>query len=206
MNNMIYSTQNPEVVASKIEEILRKDLDLQKTMPYSIEQTGVKKGAAASIAADAARMLFGGYGTSLFEVKFDLTIPRAASVSFNVQRHGLACFVGPIMFTTTLNKAVRSEVCLDDPKIFGTPRFKGQEDACARLNKNKDLLKMADKFSRIKSNVSGGGTIKRHFAVIPAARGSDFVVITLPHLTGLTSATTDGKNFFLLADMIEKAL
>ncbi len=208
MNNLAYSKQKSEDVAPQVEEILRKDLGMNVAVPYSVAEAGGAVGAIESIAQDAAKFFFGGNETLLFKLKFDIASPRTASIQVNINRQGIGCHAGSVTFSTFINKTIGGEVSLEEPKTFGTSKFVGDAGATAKLNGNKDLLKAADKFARVKSNM-GGVELKmnRYFKLIPASNGTHIVVITFPRALSMGfSATTDAKDFFTLAAMIEAAL
>jgi len=207
MNNLAYGKHTAEDVAPKVEEIIRKDLGLSLEMPYIVEETGVEAGTLNAIAKDAANFFFGGKETLLFKIRFDVTSPRPASILVNMNRQGVGCHAGSITFSTFINKPISSEVSLEEPKTFGTSKFKGDADASTKLNNNKDILKGADKLARVKSDVAGGLRMDRYFKVIPSTGGCNLVVITLARATSMgIGATTDAKDFFSLAAMIEAAL
>ena len=56
------------------------------------------------------------------------------------------------------------------PKTFGKSKFTGDPEACAKLNANSGLVKLANNFARTESKV-GGGTLKRErlFKIVPDA-------------------------------------
>jgi hypothetical protein len=206
MNNFAYVTQDAEKVSSKIEELVRKDLGSSSPLIYSISQEGQTGVSASSLLTDIGRGLFGGKTKTLFDMGFELNQPRKADININVCRQGIGCYVGTIGFFTKLNKPVNSTVALEDPKMFGSSKFAGDENASAKLNGNKDLLKLAAKLSRVKSDV-GQTKMDRYFKIEPSEGGSNLIVITLPRATSMgMSATTDAADFFEIADMIEKAL
>lgn len=207
MNNLAYTSQDPEKVVPKIEEILGKDLGVDAPIPHKISDATAGKASAGSMLHDAGVALFGGREALLFTVVFEIPSPRSVQLTVQVDRQGIGCHAGTIVFSTKLAKSVAGEVALEAPKTFGSSKFQGDAGTAAKLNSSKDLLKRADKFSRTKSDVGGGIKMGRYFKVGPLETGSILVVGTLPRATGMgTGATTDAKEFMDLAKMIEDLL
>ena len=208
MNNLAYSNQKPENVAPKVEEIVRKDLGVNDALPFTVDETGAtKEGALNAILKDGASMLFGGKETNLFTVNFDFQQPRASQLNVQINRQGVGCHAGSLIFSTFINKPIKGPISMEGPKMFGTSKFIGDSEASAKLNNNKDLLKLADKFARTKSDVAGGLKMDRFFKMEPFNNGATLVIITLARATSMgMSATTDAKDFFAIAQMIEAAL
>jgi hypothetical protein len=207
MNNLAYTSQKPENVAPKVEEILRKDLGLTEPLTYTIEIENTEKVSVGSMLVDAGTFLFGGNETPLFTVCFKLTSPRQVGIRIQVMRHGVGCHAGTISFLTVLGKPVTGEAALEEPKTFGTSKFVGSSNVIEKLNSGKDILKIADKLARVKSDVAGGMKMNRFCKIIPSENGTLFVVSTLGRSTSMGfSATTDAGDFISLADMIEKLI
>ena len=207
MNNLAYTSQKPDVVVPKIEEIVRKDLGVETPVPYKVDEGDAGKVSVGSMLSDAGLALFGGKETLLFSVAFDIAAPRPVTLTTQVDRQGVGCHVGTVVFTTKLAKPVKGEVFLEAPKTFGTPKFQGDAEVAGKLNGSKDLLKKADKFARTKSDVGGGIKRDRYFKVAPAESGSVLVIGTLPRATSMgMGATTDAKDFIDLAKTIEDLL
>ncbi len=207
MNNLAYTSQQPDKVVPKIEEIVRKDLGVDAPVPYTVDQGDAGKVSVGSMLHDAGLALFGGKESLLFSVAFDIAAPRPVKLTAQVDRQGVGCHVGTLVFTTKLAKPVKGEVALEGPKTFGTPKFQGDADAAGKLNGSKDLLKLADKFARTKSDIGGGIRRDRYFKVAPAESGAVLVVGTLPRSTSMgMGASTDVKDFMEIAKMIEGLL
>ena len=207
MNNLAYTSQDPEKIVPKIEEILRKDLGVDAPISSRISDAAAGKASVGSMLHDAGVALFGGREALLFTVVFEIPSPRPVQLTVQVDRQGVGCHVGTIVFSTRLAKPAPGEVALEAPKTFGSSKFQGEAATAAKLNSSKDLLKRADKFSRTKSDVGGGIKMDRFFKVGPLESGSILVVGTLPRATGMgTGATTDAKEFMDLAKLIEDLL
>lgn len=208
MNNLAYSGQVPETIAAKVEEVLRKDLDSKEPIYYEIEELGSpKESALNAILKDGASFLFGGKETKLFAVNFDFQQPRPVNLKVNINRQGIGCHAGSLIFSTFINKPLSAPVTMEGPKMFGSSKFLGDATATAKLNSNKDLLKLADKFARTKSDVAGGLKMERYVKLEPFNNGATLVIITLPRAISMgINATTDIKDFFSIAGMIEAAL
>jgi hypothetical protein len=207
MNNLAYTSQQPDKVVPKIEEILRKDLGVDAPVPLAVEDVNVSKANVGSMVHDAGLVLFGGKEALLFTVAFDIAAPRPVKLTAQVNRVGIGCHVGTLVFSTKIAKPVKGEVALEAPKTFGASKFQGDVEAAGKLNASKDLLKRVDKFSRTKSDVGGGIRMDRYFKLAPAESGSVLVVGTLPRATSMgMGATTDAKEFIDIAKMIEDLL
>ena len=208
MNNLAYSTQVPEKVAAKIEEVLRKDLEAGQLLSYDIEKEEVSKTTVGSVLKDISTAVFGGKEERLLSVSFNINEPRSINIIVGVNKQGIGCHVGSILFYGNINKAVKAEIMLEEPKAFGTSKFKGDStDDIAKLNSNKDLLKLADKFAKTKTTVSGGLKLDRFFKIIPSEEASIVVVNTLARSTSMGfGATTDAKDFFTILTLIEQTL
>ncbi|MBI3509573.1 MAG: hypothetical protein HY064_02845 [Bacteroidetes bacterium] len=207
MNNLTYSKQKSEDVAPRVEEIIRKDLNSSSPLIYSLAESGIQAGALESIAKTAANFIFGGNETVLFRMKFDIATPKPITLEVNVNRQGIGSHVGSITFSAFINKMITAEVALEAPKFFGSSKFTGDATVASKLNGNKNLLKAADKFARVQSDIGGGLKMDRYFRLIPAANGTHIVVITLPRATSMgMSATTDANDFFGIVEMIDAAL
>jgi len=208
MNNLAYSNQKPENVAPKVEEIVRKDLGVNEVLPFIVEEVGApKEGFLNAMLKDGASIFFGGKETNLFSVIFDFQQPRVAQLNVDINRQGIGCHAGSLIFSTFINKPVNGPVSMEGPKMFGTSKFIGDSDATAKLNNNKDLLKLADKFARTKTDVAGGLKMDRFFKIEPYNNGATLVIVTLARATSMgMSATTDAKDFFAIAQMIEATL
>jgi hypothetical protein len=207
MNNLAYTSQEPEKVIPKIQEILKKDLGVSSDIPYKVEDENTSKTSIGTFLKDGAKVFFGGKEALLFSLIFEVNQPRPVKIQMHVNRQGIGSHVGTIIFTANLTKAVKAEVSLQEPKTFGTSKFEGDADSAGKLNSSKDLLKKCDKFAHTKSDVGGGITADRFFKIIPAESGSMLVVRSLPRATSMgMSATTDAKDFFEITDLIEKSL
>jgi len=202
MNNLAYASQQPETVVPKIEEILRKDIGVDAPIPHSVEDLNVSRANVGSMLHDAGVSLFGGKEALLFTVVFDIGQARPVKLRAQVNRQGIGCHVGTLIFSTKIAKAVKGEVALDQKS-----KFQGEAEVAGKLNGIKELLKRADKFARTKSDVGGGIKMDRFFKLGPFETGSILVAGTLPRATGMgMSATTEAKEFIDLAKIIEDLL
>jgi hypothetical protein len=208
MNNLAYGNQKSENVAPKVEEILRKDLGVNEALPFTIDEQGAPNdGALGAILKDSRAFLFGGKETVLFTINFNIQQPKPVKIHFSVNRQGIGCHVGSIVFNTFINKAVKGPVTMEGPKTFGTSKFIGDPETSGKLNNNKELLKLADKFARTKSDIAGGIKMERYFKVEPFNDGALLMIITLARSTSMgMSATTDAKDFFSIASLVEASL
>jgi len=208
MNNLAYSSQQADSIGPKVEEIVRKDLGSNEPLNYEIVDQGIpKEGALSKILNDSASFLFGGKETLLFTVNFNIQQPRNVILSISINRQGIGCHAGSLVFSTFINKPISAPVTMEGPKVFGTSKFIGDATATSKLNSNKDLLKLTDKFARTKTDVAGGLKMERFVKLEPFNNGATLVIITLARATSMgIGATTDAKDFFSIAGMIEAAL
>jgi len=208
VNNLAYSTQQPEKVGPQVEEKLRKELAAAAALPYKVEMGEAGSTTAGTVLADVARGLLGGHANTLFTLVFDLAAPRPAQLRAVVERQGVGCHVGPLLYSTPVSKAVRGEVTLEGPKMLGASKFTGEAEVSAKLNAKGDLLKRLGKLARTESEI-GGLTLKleRLVKLAPQEKGALLVVGTLPRSTSMgMDAALDAKEFMELAALIEGAL
>jgi len=207
MNNLAYTSHKVEVVGPKVEEKIREELGAPAPLPYQVEDGGAGPLTAGTFFRDVAGGILGGNSDVLFNLHFDLVQPRPVHLQVSVDRQGVGSHVGLLLYSTWLSKAVGSEVWLEDPKMFGKSKFKG-DPASERLNANNDLIKRANNFARVESQ-SGGLklTIKRFCKIMPQPNGTMLLIGTLPRPIKMgLSATVDAADFFDIASMIEAAL
>lgn len=208
MNNLAYSSQQPDKVAPQVEEKVRKEVAATAPVPYKVEPAGVGDTTAGTVLADAARGLLGGRADTLFTLVFDITAPRAAQLRAVVERQGVGCHVGPLLYSAPIARAVKGEVTLEAPKMLGASKFTGEAEVCAKLNAKGDLLKRLGKLARTEAEI-GGLTLKleRLVKLTPREQGALLVIGTLPRATSMgMDAALDVKEFLDLAALIESAL
>jgi hypothetical protein len=204
MNVLAYSTQDPAKVAAKLDEKLRDELGLAAPVPYTVEQgagTGVSVG---SMAAGLGRMLFGGTPDLMYTLVFDVPTPRPMLFRAHVNRQGVGCHVGALLYMTRLAKPFGGEVTLDEKKAA----FVGEPGLVAKLNANKDLVKRLDKLARTKANVGGIElTVPRLCAISADQGGTRFVVGTLGrgHAMGF-KMSLDAKELLDVAALVEATI
>jgi hypothetical protein len=207
MNNLAYNSQDAASVGPRVEEKVREELGASAPLSYQVETGEAATATIGSVLGDIGSALMGGAENMLFRLNFDLPQPRPANLHVNVNRQGIGSYVGMLVYSAQLSKPITGEVMLEEPKFFGKSKFTG-DAASAKLNANGDLIKRANTFARTESQ-SGGLTlkIKRSFRLVPHESGSLLIIGTLPRPTKMgLSATVDAKDFFDIADMIEKAL
>jgi len=208
MNNLLYANQQAEKIGPQIEEKVRKETGSTSPVAYMIESGEAGSTTVGSVLGDIARGLFGGKTNTLFTLVFDIATPRAAQLRATVIRQGVGAYVGSLLYSTTLSKTVKSEVSLEPPKTFGSPKFIGDADAITKLNAKGDIAKRVGKFARTKTEM-GSITVEmaRLFKIVPQDSGSLLIVNTLPRMTAMgMDAAIDAKEFFEIAAMIEAAL
>jgi hypothetical protein len=207
MNNLAYNSQDAASVGPRVEEKVREELGASAPLSYQVETGEAATATIGSVLGDIGSALVGRSENMLFRLNFDLPQPRPAHLHVNVNRQGIGSYVGMLVYSAQLSKPIGGEVTLEEPKLFGKSKFTG-DAASAKLNANGDLVKRANTFVRTESQ-SGGLTlkIKRSFQLGPHESGSLLIIGTLPRPIKMgMSATVDAKDFFDIADMIEKAL
>jgi hypothetical protein len=209
VNTLAYSTQAPEKVGPRVEELLRTELGSPAPIAYQVEEGDAGKTTAGAVLKEAlALLLVGKQAVPLFTIHFDLAAPRPATLSVQMDRQGIGCHAGPLLYTTRLAKPVPGEVSLEDLKTFGSSQFVGDPQAAAKLNADKTLVKRVNKFARTTGN-SGGVELKvpRLFKLVPDGAGSMLVAATLPRpfMLGF-KVSMDAKELFEIAGLVESAL
>src|ERR1039457_5755057 len=205
MNNLAYNSRDPENVGPKVEEIIRKEIGVAAPVPYTVTAGSPSPYTVGSMVKE---MLVGGQTDLVFQLNFELPQPRPSRLQVSMDKMGVGCFAGTLLYSTKLSKWVRGEVALEPPKTFGKSKFTGDPEACAKLNANSGLVKLANNFARTESKV-GGGTLKRErlFKIIPDANGAVLLIASMPRTTSMgLSATVDSKDFFEIATMVEATL
>ena len=208
MNVLAYTSQKPEVVGAKVAQLLQQDLGAATPLPYEIETSGVGKAGAGTVLKEALGSLFGGKEVLLFTLSFNLESPRWAKLDVQMNRQGVGCHGGTLLYSARLAKKIAGEISLDDPKTFGNSPFSGDPAACAKLNANKDLLKKANTFACTSGDAGGMKiTAPRFFKLVPDGDGALLVGATFgrPHMMGFKMSMRS-KDFFELAGLIEAAL
>lgn len=135
MNNLVYSTNIPEIVAPQIEEILREDLGLTMPLTYKVELFEENKPNTLGKINDS---FFGGAIKPIFSVTFEINQPRNMYVTFLVKAMGLlkGSSAFKILFHTKLRRSFNSHISFEEPRFFGTSKFKGDANEIEKLNAN----------------------------------------------------------------------
>ncbi|HUK87475.1 MAG TPA: hypothetical protein VLT85_07395 [Terriglobales bacterium] len=204
MNNLAYSGQDPQKIGSQVEELLRKELGLGGPIAFEVEDAGTAEKSVGSILKDIGTQLWSGSTTRLLTLHFHIPQPRTADLDVHMNRQGVGCYAGSLLFSTVVSKKVGGEVSLDDKGQFG-----GDAAAAGRLNANKDLCKKCEAFAVTKGGISGF-EVKlpaRVFQIVPHERGAHIIAVTLPKSKSMGfSATFNSKEFFEIAAQIEALL
>jgi hypothetical protein len=203
MNNLAYATQDPQKVAPKVEELLRKELGAAGPVAYQVEDAEAGRTGAGSMLKDAGTYLFGGNTTRLLTIHFQLAQPRATELDVHINRQGLGCYAGPLVYSTVMGKGIANEVSFGDDG-----KFAGDATAAGRLNASKDLLKKCNAFA-VKEGGLTGFEVKfpRLLKIAPNNSGAQIVGATTARSKSMGfSATFGSKEFFDLVSLIEAAL
>jgi hypothetical protein len=204
MNVLAYGNQDPEKVAAALEEKVREELGANTTIEHWNEQAAGAGVSVGNFMASAARALFGGKEDLMYALTLDVEAQRRFQLRANVNRQGIGCHVGALLYATRFGKHVDGDVTLDDKK----PIFAGDPAASAKLNGHKDLMKRLDQLARTHGSIGGLElTIPRHCVIHSQPQGALFTLATLgrSHAMGFKMAI-DAKEFVDLANAIEAAL
>jgi hypothetical protein len=204
MNNLAYGGQDPQKIGAQVEELLRKELGAGGPILFEIEDAGTAEKSASSILKDVGTHLFSGDTTRLLTLHFHITQPRAAELDVRMNRQGLGCYAGSLIFSTVIGKKVGGEVSFSDKGEFA-----GDATAAGKLNAQKDVRKKCEAFAVSKGGITGFEVKlpSRTFKIAPHERGAEIVGVTLPKSKSMgLSATFNSKEFFELAAQIEALL
>lgn len=203
MNNLAYAGQDPQKVAPKVEELLRKELAAAGPVSYEVEAGDAGSTGAASMLKDAGTYLFGGSTTHLLTIHFHITQPRAADLDVHMNRQGVGCYAGSLVFSTVTSKRVGSEVSFGDDG-----KFAGDAEAAGKLNSSKDLLKKCNAFAMKEGGLTGFEVKNpRLFKIAPHESGAQIVGATMARSKSMGfSASFGSKEYFEIISLIESAL
>jgi hypothetical protein len=203
MNNLAYSSQDKQNVGSKVEELLRKELAASTPLMYEVEAEGAAETGARSMLKDARNAIFGGAATPILTLHFQISQPRPAGLDVHLNRRGVGCYAGSLVYSTMINRSFNGEVWLDDEG-----KFAGDSDAAGKLNIRKDLLKKCSAFAVTKGGLAGFEMkIPRFLRIAPNGQGAQIVAVTLPRSKSMGfSASFGSSEFFALANEIETAI
>jgi len=204
MNTLAYSSQKPEKVAPKVEELVRKELAATQPVPYVVQDLAAVKNSVGSILGEGLDLLLGGKAeTQLFTLVFDIAQPRPTKLQVHMNKQGIGCHGGSIVFTTKLGKPVAAEVVMDN-----SGKFAGDTAVAGKLNANKALLKQIEKLARTKTSLGGVEiTAPRLVKLVPSDGGTTLVLSTLarPRAMGF-AVSLDVQEFFAVATQVEAAM
>ncbi|HYL97760.1 MAG TPA: hypothetical protein VEZ90_02310, partial [Blastocatellia bacterium] len=130
MNNLAYNSQDPEKVGPKVEEIIRKEVNASAPVPYRVESGNAAPYTVGSAIKEA---LIGGKTDMLFRLDFDLAEPRPARLEVSIDKMGIGCFAGTLLYSARISRPVAGEVALEPPKTFGKSKFTGEPSTAGRL-------------------------------------------------------------------------
>jgi hypothetical protein len=198
MNNLAYMGQDGQKVGSQVEELLRKELGAGGPIAYEVEDAGTAEMSASSVLKDMATQLWSGSTTRLLTLHFHITQPRAADLDVHMNRQGLGCYAGPLLYSAVIGKKVGGEVSLDDKG-----QFTGDAAAAGKLNAQSEALAVTKGgLTSMELKLPG-----RLLKIIPHERGAQVAALTLPKSKSMgLSATLNSKEFFELVAQIEALL
>lgn len=203
MNVLAYSTQDPEKVASYLVEKLREELGPQVQAPHTVEQVAGTGASLGSVLKGFASVVVGGKEDLMYVLTFDVQgASRPFQLQAHVNRQGIGCHVGALLYSAPLAKPVDSEV------TFGGSRGFTGGAAAAKLNASADLVKRFDHLVRTTGSIGGFDlTIGHHCALTPVDQGTVLTLATLgrAYMLGFKLAI-DSKEFVDLAAAAEALL
>lgn len=204
MNNLAYSGQNGQEIGPKVEELLRKEVGAGGPIAFEVEDAGTAEVSARSMLKDVGTYLFSGNTTLLLTVHLHIPQPRVADLDVHMNRQGVGCYAGSLVFSTVIGKKVGGEVSFGDDGNFA-----GDAAAAGKLNAQKDLRKKCEAFAVTKGGITGfevklpGRVLK----IAPHERGAQIVGVTLPKSKSMGFSASFGcKEFFEIAAQIEALL
>jgi hypothetical protein len=203
MNNLAYGNQDIQKIASQVEELLRKEMSATGPLAYGVEDEKAGETSAGSVLRDAGAAIFGGKGVGLCTIHFHLKQPRVVGLDVHMNRQGMGCFGGPLVYATVVSKRVGGEVSLGDDG-----KFAGDAEGAGKLNAKKDLLKKCGAFAMTEGGLEGLKLkIPRYLKITPHEGGAQIVAVTLPRSKSMGfSASFGSKEFLEIATQIEATL
>ncbi len=198
MNNLAYTGRDGQTIGRQVEELLRKELGEVGPITFEVEETGAEI-SVGSILKDNLSLT----ATPLLTIHFHIAQPRAADLDVHMNRHGLGCYAGPLVFSTVLGKKAGGEVRFGD-----NDQFTGDAAVSEKLNAQKELCKKCDAFAVTRGGLTGFKIkVPRIFKIVPHVRGAEIAALTLPKSKSLGfGASLRSKEFFEIASQIEALL
>jgi hypothetical protein len=230
----ILLNQKLDKVAGDFEKALRRELSHKTPITYEVEEqsptatNAVLKDIGRSFVADLTNKMVsrsvgtlagtvigsaaGGVSQNLTKswaaeahhmgiVRFDIVQPKQAALYVHVGRHNDIAYAERLFYVTDLKKKIMQPVTLS------SSNFEGNVRACAKLNKDRELVRRALAFSRSNVNVSVSSarvpiTANSLFLIEPSVRGSLLIAHTLLKKK-IIMYYFDAKEFFAIASLIE---
>lgn len=205
-NLLAYRTHDLDEIASKVEEVVRKDVGSAMRVPYRVHP-GTSQGLTArEFGRDLAGMAFGFTPSTVGSIEFDLPWHRPALLMVVMDRIGVNSVVGKLHYSIDLARPVTEPVGFELAKFLKAGRFTGGATA-TRLNADPGLGKALGKVVLAETFI---GTMTVRVAagleVLPIDETSSrLLVLTLPNV-GLMSATTEAGKLLASARSIESRL
>ena len=224
MNNLVYDSRDPQAVAPKVENLIRKELGAAGPIPYTVANDSPEM---CTVTWALRGTPVGSQMQSIFQLNFELPPPQPARLDVSFYELGDGCVAGTTCYSARLPKSIGGEVALEPPEgflraaastlnpnpyltnTFTSPtKFAGNPEVSGRLNANGDLLTLANKLARTDAMFGGRGLRRdRLLKLVPDGQGCLLIVGSLPRAIALgLKATVDAKDFFELASLIERSL
>ncbi len=205
MASLSYLGQNPEKIAPRIEELVRKELGAPTPIPYQI-LPGTSGGATAGSLLSEwahAQMRMTQQADALFYVHFSLAWPRPFELQISVIRQGLGALVGKCSFAVPMAKPVRGPLSLGQLKLMSARGFSGDPATSARLNANRDLLAKAYGLTVSTSTIGRTKLTISHYLQIQPARSGSLLVVNRLAKALLFSVDMGVKDVMAFVPMLE---
>ena len=207
---LLFNTHQPEKIAPKVEELLRKEVGAPVPLAYQLLDAGTGGVTAGSLLRDAGSSILDSKGTVLFFMQFALPQPRPFELRVTINRSGIGGYVGQLSYAVRLMKPVNGEISIEPPKWFGlgSSKFLGNAEAVARLNKNGKVIKYANDLA---VNSGKAGTIDFSIdyclKILPQTAGSLLILNTVPVQTKMgLGMTLNLKKVFDFAALLDTSI
>lgn len=205
-NLLVYRTHDLDEIASKVEEVVRKDVGSAMRVPYRVHPGTSERLTAREFGRDIAGLAFGFQPTTVGSIEFDLPWHRPALLTVVMDRVGLNSIARQLHYSIDLARPVSEPVGFQLAKLLRAGRFTGGATA-TRLNGDPALGKALGKVVLAETAIGMMAVnIPAGLEVLPIDETSSrLLVLTLPKV-GLMSATTEAGKLLASARSIESRL
>jgi hypothetical protein len=207
--DLTFKSSDVEVVAPRIEQIVREDLGLSDPVVYTLSDVVAPQSRSRGLLAFAKAATTGSKVSPLMTLALELPGPRKGLLRANVGQLQRASFMGALSFVIPIGKPLSGEVSLGKRGLLAVPEFMGGPEA-EILNKVPGLAKRVDGALVAKAAIGMTIQITPEFRLFTTPEGSLLLVRTLPVITAIrlttVRGTTNAREILAIADAIEAAL